>query len=102
MFRCPDLNSPVHKLTDNDIRNAFKNARNGKNSLLSFFDHDRRYNVIDNITDVCYRIKKISKEFKEIRWNNKNAKDAANLQLNLKKINKPKFYIKLMDQNRYL
>jgi hypothetical protein len=100
MFRCPDLNSPVHKLSDYEIRNAFKNARNGKNSLLSFFDHDRRYDVIDNIADVCYRIKKISKEFKEIKWYYKNAKDAANLQLNLKKINKPKFYIKLMDQNR--
>ena len=102
IFRCPDLNSPVHKLSNKEIRQAFEKARKGQNALLSFFDHDRRYNVIDNISDVCERIKKISKEFKDIKWYYKNAKDAANLQLNLKKINKPKFFLKVMDKNRLL
>ena len=46
--------------------------------------------------------KKISKEFKDIKWYYKNAKDAANLQLELKKMNRSKFYLKIMDKNRLL
>ena len=66
IFRCPDLNSPVHKLSNKEIRQAFNKARKGKNALLSFFDHDRRYNVIDNISDVCKRIKKFLKNLKTL------------------------------------
>ena len=54
----------MHKLSNKEIRQAFEKARKGQNALLSFFDHDRRYNVIDNVFDVCKRIKKISKNLK--------------------------------------
>ena len=100
VFRCPDLNSNVHKIDDNEIKKAFQQAANGKDACFSFFEHDRRLITADNIWDVLYRIKKISLKFPKIKWYYKNANDAARLSLNLNKHPKATFTVRLNPENR--
>ena len=59
VFRCPDLNSNVHKIDDYEIKKAFLHASKGKDACFSFFEHDRRMITADNIHNVLKRIKKI-------------------------------------------
>jgi len=100
IFRSPDLNSNVHQIKIQDIEEAFIRAQNGKNACLSFFEHDRRMKTADNIKNVMQLIHKVSKKFKKIKWFYKNALEAANLSLNTKQYNKPKFNVYLKKENR--
>ena len=100
IFRSPDLNSNVHKIVKKDIEQAFIEAQEGKNACLSFFEHDRRMKTGENIYNVMQLIKKVSLKFKKIKWEYKNAIDAANLTLKQKKYDLPKFDVFLKKENR--
>ncbi|MBF0511541.1 MAG: hypothetical protein HQL13_04340 [Candidatus Omnitrophica bacterium] len=102
MFRCPDLDSPVHQLRDEDIRQAFREAQAGKDTVLAFFEHDRRDSVIDKIKNVCLRIKQISDEFREVPWFYTNAKEAAQKCLGLDVGTLPRFKVSVYGDNRIL
>ena len=100
VFRSPDLNSKVHKITNKEIERAFLQAQKGDNACLSFFEHDRRMKTAENIYNAMKSISKISKKFKGIKWYYKNAEDAAKLSLELKKYSQPKFKVYLKKENR--
>ena len=100
IFRCMDLKSPVYELKDSDIEQAFEAAEAGENAILSVFEHDRRFNTVDNIYDFCERLSKISKKYKKIKWFYRNAKNAALKQKNIKNDIAPKFELKILKENR--
>jgi hypothetical protein len=102
VFRCLDVKSDFVKLSDQEIRKAFSEAYNGKNSVLSFFEHDRRFNAIKNIEDVMQRIKIISNEFKKVKWYYSNARKASVLSNNILDFPRPKFKIKTGENNRLI
>ena len=102
IFRSVDCNSPVYEIKEKDIFEAFSLADKGDNAVLSIFEHDRRFSLIENIQDFTNKLKKISKEFKHIKFYFKNAQDASNLSLNLKVKKAPIFKIKICDDRRIL
>lgn len=85
MFRCPDLNSPVHVLTDQEIEKAFRQAQDGQDAVLAFFEHDRRDNTLTHFEDVARRISDVGKKFSSVQWFYKNALDAAQELLGLER-----------------
>lgn len=77
IFRCPDLDSAIHVLSEDEIREAFDLANSGQDAVLAFFEHDRRNNVTDKISLICKKIEHIAREFSSVRWFYRNAKEAA-------------------------
>ncbi len=102
IFRCMDLKSPVYQIKDADIVEAFETALSGENAILSVFEHDRRFNTIENISDFCQRLNKIAKKYKKIKWFYRSAKNAALKQKNIKIEKAPQFQIKILRENRIL
>ncbi len=100
LFRCPDLNSPVHVLTDDEIEKAFGQAKQGRNVVLAFFEHDRRDNVLVSLEDVCRRIKKIAVQFSDVPWFYRNAQEAAQQALGLYKEDEIRFAVECRDEDR--
>lgn len=101
MFRCPDLDSPVHSLSDEDIRQAFRRADRGEPTVLSFFEHDRRDNMAPKIADAWARIARIGREeFPAVTWTYANARDAAVASLGLAEVPAPAFTVTVRPDRR--
>lgn len=100
VFRTLDLKSPVYSIKDNDIKEAFQLAESGSDAVLSIFEHDRRFNVVDNISFFCNKVLKIKKLFPKVDWFYSNAKDAAVKSTKQNINNAPKFFIKKTDEAR--
>lgn len=100
VFRCPDLASSVHTLSDREIHKAFKRSRAGQTTALAFFEHDRRDSVFDKILDVYGRIDSISRHYPEVRWRFANAHNAAVAAAGLKSTPPPSFELKETLDNR--
>jgi hypothetical protein len=98
IFRSVDLKSPVYKLKENDIIEAFELAEKGQDSLLSVFEHDRRFNLIENLEEFLFKLSNISKKYKRIKFLYSNAQNAALKTNGLKEKIAPKFkFIKTKD-----
>ncbi len=102
IFRSVDLKSPVYKLSEKDIIEAFELADKGHNSLLSVFEHDRRFNLIENLEEFLLRLNNVSKKFKKIKFIYSNAKNAALKTIGLKEIKAPKFKFIKANDNRLM
>lgn len=102
IFRCPDLASPTHTLRDDDIRRAFERADGGNHTVLAFFEHDRRDNVLDKFMDVYHRIDTISSEYPDVTWRYTNAQDAAVSVCGLEGEDVPSFSIERYHDHRIL
>jgi hypothetical protein len=92
IFRSVDLKSPVYEITEGDISEAFELANTGQNSLLSVFEHDKRFSLIENIQEFLKKLKKVSNKYKKIKFYYCNAQDAALKVMNIKNVKEPKFY----------
>lgn len=102
VFRCLDLKSPVYCIKDSDIHEAFQRALKGKNSVLSVFEHDRRFDMKDNILLFCDSLLKISQKYPDVKWLYKNARQAAISEKKIKNIVAPKFNFKILQEKRLL
>ncbi len=102
MFRCPDLASPVHTLADEDIKQAFTRVSQGKDTILAFFEHDRRDVTYDRLMDVYRRIGQIGGQYPGVSWRFANAQEAAMAVTGLKKGPAPLFKIEKKQDNRLL
>ncbi len=102
VFRCPDLASPVHTLDDEDIRNAFERTHREEDTILSFFEHDRRDITYHRLLDVYRRIRKIGEQYPDITWCFANAQDAAMAVTGLEKGPTPSFEAEKKAGNRLL
>ena len=98
IFRSVDLKSPVYTLSEDDIIEAFELADKGQDSLLSVFEHDRRFNLIDNLEEFLLKLNNVSKKFKKIKFLYSNAQNAALKTIGLKNKKAPTFkFIKTND-----
>ena len=102
VFRCLDVNSPVYSITKGDIRQAFRQASNGEDVVLSIFEHDRRFNVINNLKFFLETLNEISKKFPKIKWYFKNARDAAISSQKINSTSAPKFKISKLKDKRLM
>ena len=102
IFRSVDCNSPVYKIKEKDILDAFMLANKGENAVLSIFEHDRRFSLIENIAEFIQKFKKISKNFKHIKFYFENAQHAANKSLGIKIEKAPDFFIEPCEDKRVL
>jgi hypothetical protein len=100
MFRCPDLDSPVHRLGDGEIRKAFARAAAGAPTVLAFFEHDRREVVLDKLADVFRRIHAVSAEFPAVRWRYASAAEAARAVTGLAPAPAPRFAAQVREGRR--
>jgi hypothetical protein len=100
MFRCPDLDSPAHTLTDKDIEKAFARAAGGAPTALAFFEHDRREIVYDKLSDVFTRIAAMGRRFPQVRWRYANAADAARAVTGVADVPAPRFTMTLRPGRR--
>lgn len=101
IFRCPDIESPVHRLSEKDILSAFEQAEQGNDAVLAFFEHDRRQNTIDKILNRCCRqIYEVSKKYKDVKWYYKNARESAVLSLEIENSKAPEFNVEIRPDNR--
>jgi len=102
IFRSVDLKSPVYEISEKDILEAFELARNGQNSLLSVFEHDRRFSLIENIQEFLEKLNKISKKYKDIKFFFSNARNAALKTLGIKNTKEPKFDFSKVKNDRIM
>ncbi|PIQ85225.1 MAG: hypothetical protein COV74_09710 [Candidatus Omnitrophica bacterium CG11_big_fil_rev_8_21_14_0_20_45_26] len=103
VFRCPDLASPVHQLSEADITEAFQRAQEGEDAVLAFFEHDRRDHVKDKIHQhACQTITRAAQKFQNVRWVYANAAEAAMKVLRLSKTQAPSFSIRIQSNNRLM
>ena len=102
MFRCPDLASSVHTLSDDDIRKAFERTLAGDNTILAFFEHDRRDSVYDKLLEIYNRIRRIGNEYVDVEWHFANAQDAAIAVTGLTKGPVPSFNVLRRQDDRLL
>lgn len=102
IFRCPDLDSRVHSLAEDDIAEAFERARAGNNAILSFFEHDRRDITYAKLADANRRIAEIAKRYPDTPWYFANARDAAIAATNAPRTAAPQFQIKAHGPDRLL
>lgn len=82
--RCLNMYSRIRQLTLEDVREAFLEARNGKNVILSFTDHDYK-DMIYEINYVRDLLAKVSEEFKDVKFQYVDAITAMRESLNLEK-----------------
>lgn len=101
LFRCPDLDSAVHRLTEDEIKKAFVTAQSGQDAVLAFFEHDRRLNVIEKIQEACEIISHIAVKYPEVKWKYSNALDSTRpfWQKSVLKA-APEFTVKLREEKR--
>ena len=77
IFRCPDLDSNVHRLSEADIEQAFIEAHGGKDVVLAFFEHDRRMVTVDKLSKAIQLIATIATRHNPVPWRFSNAVEAA-------------------------
>jgi hypothetical protein len=76
LFRCTDLFTYYHQLNEEEVREAFEQAENNGNAVLTYYNHD--YRDMEQEIDDGYRvIRKVAAEFPNIKFKNVNALDAA-------------------------
>lgn len=102
MFRCPDLASPVHTMTDKEIIMAFERTSAGQDTIISFFEHDRRNNAVDKLLDIYNRIEVIGDSYPNVIWRYANAQEAAVSVTGLPKLEQLSFDIDKRENNQIL
>lgn len=84
--RCLNIGTRTRLLTEEDINLAFKEVKKNIPAVLAFTNHDYR-NMQNDIEDIYYKIKKISKKYPQVKFKFCEAREAFRKSLSLKKIN---------------
>ena len=92
IFRCLDIKTPGCRLDDEEVRNAFQQAKETGVSVLAYTNHDRR-DLRPEIEYMHKLITETSKNYPDINWQYVNALTAANHSLDQKE--KPPLSLKL-------
>lgn len=94
-WTCKSLNlgTRARLLKERDVRQAFKEAQNGKPIILSFNHHDFR-DMRPDIIKAQKMLSKISKEFLDVKFRYTEARDGIRRALKIKKKKYIKFDIK--------
>jgi len=83
IFRCLNMESRIRELTLGDVKKAFQRASEGKDTILSFTNHDFR-DMVPEIDKVRNYIEIASKKYPSVNFSYENALSAARKHLNLK------------------
>lgn len=76
IFRCLNAGTRLRLITQDEVNQAFEQAENGEDTVVSFCDHDFR-DFRPDIDEVYGMMKNGSKEHPDIKWINSTAYDAA-------------------------
>ena len=71
-------------------------------SLLSVFEHDRRFSLIENLEEFLFKLNNVSKKYKGIKFIYSNAQNAALKTIGLKEKKAPKFKFIKANDNRLM
>jgi|APSaa5957512622_1039677.scaffolds.fasta_scaffold21448_2 hypothetical protein len=67
LFRCLDLKTWITQITEDDVRDAFDQARSGFDTVLAYYNHDYR----DMSGEIGYGhelLTKVAKEYDDVEW----------------------------------
>lgn len=76
IFRCLNIGTRYHLITQDDVDMAFSRAANGEATILAYTDHDFREMSYD-IEDVYRMILKSSEKYPDVKFKNSGAHEAA-------------------------
>ena len=82
--RCLNMHARLREITQNEVNNAFLEAQNGSNVLLSFTNHDFR-NMAPEITKIMNFIRTASIKFPNVPFSFEEAADGFRKCLNIQK-----------------
>jgi hypothetical protein len=82
-FRCLNAEARLRVLSDDEITKAFERSNNSIDTVLSFTNHDFRDMHLE-VSSLIKRIKRISKDFKDVKLIPTDALTACRKVLNLK------------------
>lgn len=80
--RCLNVGTRSYVMTEKEVRQAFKEAREGKPVLLSFADHDHR-DLRHDVRDVYEMLTSVSEEFEDVEFKYSEAVAALRQALDL-------------------
>lgn len=96
--KCLNMEARYNELNLENIRNAFKEAKDKGKSLLSFTNHDFR-DMKAEIAKIYNIIEKVNKEFENVSFKFENAVEGMRKVLDLSNKNNPNFKISLEKKN---
>lgn len=76
LYRCLDLRTWITAITEEDVREAFEQAKYGYDTVLAYYNHDFRP-MSDDIENIVQLIRKVHKEFPEVDWEFDNCLNSA-------------------------
>ena len=82
LFRCTDLWTYLSRLSDEEVSDAFEQARIHGSSVLTYYNHDYR-DIRLEIDEGYDTIRAVAARYPNIEWRFVNASDAARLHLHL-------------------
>jgi len=88
------MEARLRQITIDDVRDGFKRAESGKPTLISFTNHDFR-DMKSDIIKIRNMIKKVCKEFSEVKFRYSNAIDAMRGIIDKNDLSNPDFVVNL-------
>lgn len=83
LFRCLDLKTWITQITEEEVRQAFSQARlSSEPVVLAYYNHDYR-DISSDIEFGHDLVSKISKEFGDVQWDYSNCLSAARASLGM-------------------
>lgn len=76
LLRCLDLATGVHRLTADDVRQAFEQARRGAPAVLACFDHDYR-DIVDRLDSFRQLVHDVAGDYRDVDWRYEAPVEAA-------------------------
>jgi hypothetical protein len=102
IFRCLDLRSSVHVVRKSEIEEAFRRAGEGKDTIMSFFEHDYR-DIANHVENLFLKnLADVSKDYPDIKWKYSNAREAAREILGCTDRKPPVFDITLLTNDELI
>ncbi len=83
IFRCLDIKTPGCRLDDEEVKNAFQQAKETGVAVLAYTNHDRR-DIRPEIEHMHTLITKISQNYPEVEWRYVNALEGSKRYLGQK------------------
>ena len=99
IFRCLNMKARLRQLNEFEVNDAFKQADNKGEAVLSFTNHDFR-DMKSEIDSVYTMIKKVEKSWPNVKFRYLNALEAARMFLGMKKIDLLDLNIKIEQKNK--
>lgn len=97
--RCLNMHARLREISIDDFRDGFNRVKSsGKNTLISFANHDFR-DMKSEINKIRKMIKKVSEEYPDVKYKFCNAIEAMRGVLGIKKLIKPDFKVQLEKRN---